>query len=77
VIDGIAYTNPEGKEFFDNLDATMVDNISILKDAAASVYGARGANGVVLVTTKRGKPGKPRINYTGSYGELRTCKDML
>jgi len=68
VIDGIAYTNPEGKEFFDNLDATMVDNISILKDAAASVYGARGANGVVLVTTKRGRPGKPRISYTGSYG---------
>jgi TonB-linked SusC/RagA family outer membrane protein len=74
VIDGIAYTNPEGKEFFDNLDATMVDNISILKDAAASVYGARGANGVVLVTTKKGKPGKPRVNYTGSYGLSEAAK---
>jgi len=68
VIDGIAYNNPEGKEFFDNLDATMVDNISFLKDAAASVYGARGANGVILVTTKKGKPGRPRVSYSGSYG---------
>jgi len=68
VIDGIAYNNPEGKEFFDNLDATMVESISFLKDAAASVYGSRGANGVVLVTTKKGKPGKPKVTYTGSYG---------
>ncbi|HEY0679118.1 MAG TPA: SusC/RagA family TonB-linked outer membrane protein [Chitinophagaceae bacterium] len=68
VIDGVAYNNPEGKEFFDNLDATMVESISFLKDAAASVYGSRGANGVVLVATKRGKPGKPRVSYTGSYG---------
>jgi TonB-linked SusC/RagA family outer membrane protein len=68
VIDGIAYTDPEGKEFFNNLDATMVESISFLKDAAASIYGSRGANGVVLVTTKKGKPGKPRISYTGSYG---------
>ncbi|MES2894030.1 MAG: TonB-dependent receptor [Bacteroidota bacterium] len=64
VIDGIILS----KEDFDNLDATMVDNISFLKDAAASVYGARGANGVVLVSTKRGKSGKPRISYSGSYG---------
>jgi TonB-dependent starch-binding outer membrane protein SusC len=68
VIDGIAYNDPDGKTFFDNLDATMVESISFLKDAAASVYGARGANGVVLVTTKKGRPGKPRISYTGSYG---------
>ena len=68
VIDGIAYNEPEGKNFFDNLDASMVESISFLKDAAASVYGSRGANGVVLVTTKRGKAGKPRISYTGSYG---------
>ncbi|MGB8193211.1 MAG: SusC/RagA family TonB-linked outer membrane protein [Chitinophagaceae bacterium] len=68
VIDGIAYNDPDGKTFFDNLDATMVESISFLKDAAASVYGSRGANGVVLVTTKKGKPGKPRISYTGGYG---------
>lgn len=68
VIDGIAYNDPDGKTFFDNLDATMVESISFLKDAAASIYGSRGANGVVLVTTKRGRPGKPRISYSGSYG---------
>ena len=68
VIDGIAYNDPDGKTFFDNLDATMVESISFLKDAAASIYGSRGANGVVLVTTKKGKPGKPRISYAGSYG---------
>jgi TonB-dependent starch-binding outer membrane protein SusC len=68
VIDGIAYNEPEGKEFFDNMDATMVESISFLKDAAASIYGSRGANGVVLITTKKGRPGKPRVSYTGSYG---------
>lgn len=68
VIDGIAYNDPDGKTFFDNLDATMVESISFLKDAAASIYGSRGANGVVLVTTKKGRPGKPRISYSGSYG---------
>lgn len=68
VIDGIAYNDPDGKVFFDNLDASMIESISFLKDAAASVYGARGANGVVLITTKRGRPGKPRVTYTGSYG---------
>lgn len=68
VIDGIAYDNAVGKEFFDNLDMTMVESISFLKDAAASIYGSRGANGVVLITTKRGKPGKPKVTYSGSYG---------
>lgn len=68
VIDGIAYPIETGKDFFDNLDATMVESITFLKDAAASIYGSRGANGVVLVTTKKGKPGKPKISYTGSYG---------
>ncbi len=64
VIDGIQ----SAMEDFENLDATMVESISILKDAAASIYGARGANGVVLVTTKKGKPGKARISYSLSGG---------
>lgn len=64
VIDGFQMTKAD----FDNLDATMVESISFLKDAAASIYGARGANGVVLVKTRMGKPGKPRISYAGSYG---------
>ncbi|MDO5527123.1 MAG: TonB-dependent receptor [Prevotella sp.] len=57
-----------GEEAFNNLDASMVENISVLKDAAAAVYGARAANGVILVTTKKGKQGKPKISYSGQFG---------
>lgn len=49
----------------DGIDANDVETVSILKDAAATaVYGMKGANGVVLVTTKRGKTGKPVISLT-------------
>ena len=49
VIDGFILDS----EAFNNLDPNSIENISILKDAAAAVYGARAANGVVLVTTKK------------------------
>ena len=53
---------------FDGLDATEVENISILKDgAAAAVYGVRGANGVIVVTTRKGTAGLPKINFLSSY----------
>lgn len=45
-----------------------VESISILKDAAAAAYGARSANGVILVTTRRGATGKTAFGYNGSYG---------
>lgn len=64
VIDGLTMT----KQDFDNLDASLVESISFLKDASAAVYGAAGAKGVVLVTTKKGKPGKAQISYSGYYG---------
>lgn len=48
--------------------AADIDNISVLKDAAsAAIYGVRAANGVILITTKRGTESKPIINYSGSY----------
>lgn len=51
------------------LDAFPIDNITIIKDAAAAaIYGMRGANGVVLVTTKRGEVGKTKINLTQEFG---------
>ena len=51
------------------LDAFPIESITILKDAAATaIYGMRGANGVVLVTTKRGEAGKTRINFTQEVG---------
>lgn len=53
---------------FNNLDVNEVESITVLKDAAASVYGARGAQGAVLVKTKRGKIGRPRISYSGQFG---------
>ena len=54
---------------FSNLDPNEVETISVLKDAAAAaVYGARAANGVILVTTKRGKDGKPSVKLDTYYG---------
>ncbi len=53
---------------FNNLDPSEVESISILKDASAAIYGAQGAYGVVLVKTKRGQIGAPKISYTGQIG---------
>ena len=58
-----------------------IDQIDVLKDAAATaLYGVRAANGVIVVTTKRGKPGPPSVNYTGSLTYTRrpryTDKDV-
>ena len=53
----------------DRLSATDIETVSILKDAASSsIYGARAANGVILVTTKQGKIGKPTITYDVTMG---------
>ncbi|MFO7658559.1 MAG: SusC/RagA family TonB-linked outer membrane protein [Bacteroidales bacterium] len=75
VIDGII----RDKGAFDLLDPSEVEGISILKDASAAVYGAAAAGGVVLVTTKKGKEGKIKINYTSSYGitEAINTTEML
>ena len=56
------------QEEFDVLDPAQIESISVLKDASAAVYGSKGANGVVLVKTKRGREGKLTINYSGSVG---------
>ncbi|WP_115888530.1 SusC/RagA family TonB-linked outer membrane protein [Flavobacterium cutihirudinis] len=45
-----------------------IESVTVLKDASAAIYGVRSANGVILVTTKRGKVGKPTIKIDGSYG---------
>ena len=68
VIDGYSYPLNEGREAFNNLDANMIESVSVLKDASAAVYGSRAGNGVVLVTTKRGQIGKPKISYSGQFG---------
>ncbi len=64
VIDGIPRTMSD----FQRLNPSDIDDISVLKDASAAIYGVRGASGVVLVTTKKGsKDGKAKITYNGSY----------
>ena len=77
VIDGYIYPNDVkvgnvyqnlGAEAFNNIDPSMIENISVLKDASAAVYGSRAANGVILVTTKKGKQGAPVVSYSGTIG---------
>ena len=53
---------------FNLLDQSEVESISVLKDASAAIYGARGGQGVILVTTRRGKIGAPQLSYSGSVG---------
>src|SRR5690606_8089798 len=65
VIDGI----PRSAADFNNLNAADIESVSILKDASASVYGFRAANGVVLVTTKKGsRTQRPQLRIDGYYG---------
>lgn len=65
IVDGVETT----VQALNAIDANEIDNVSVLKDASSTaVYGVRGANGVVIVTTKRGKTGKPRLNFTYNHG---------
>ncbi|SMG12305.1 SusC/RagA family TonB-linked outer membrane protein [Sphingobacterium psychroaquaticum] len=74
VIDGVA--NRGGIE---RLNPSDIESITVLKDASAAIYGAQAANGVILVTTKRGNGTKPIITYEGNFGlseNTRTPKLM-
>lgn len=63
VVDGMMVSN------ISFLAPTDIASMEILKDASATaIYGSRGANGVILITTKKGKPGKPVVNFTTSEG---------
>lgn len=86
LVDGIERT-------MSDIDPTEVESISVLKDASATaVYGVKGANGVILITSKRGSTGKPQLNisanttvktlsriptYLGSYDALRLKNDAI
>lgn len=66
VIDGMQYSDMSA---FNNLAASDVESISVLKDASASaIYGARGANGVIVVTTRKGKVDEFKVEYNAYYG---------
>ena len=75
VIDGVV----RGAGDFNNLSPNEIDDITVLKDAAsAAIYGSRSAGGVILVTTKKGKTGKPTVNYSYSYSvDTRTKNSDL
>lgn len=64
VLDGIPYSGN-----LNDINPSDIVNINILKDASATaIYGSRGANGVILITTRRGQQGKARLSYNGYYG---------
>ena len=85
VIDGMpvdsknamSWTSSPTQNGMAGLNPSDIESIEILKDASAtSIYGARGANGVVMVTTKRGKAGKDIINFEAYYGIQKQAKGI-
>jgi len=64
VVDGV----PGQIGGLERLDPNDIESVSVLKDGTAAIYGSRAANGVILITTKRGKLGKPTITYSFSQG---------
>ncbi len=75
VVDGVPYVGG-----LNDINQSDVESINVLKDASsAAIYGARGANGVIIITTKKGKKGKPRFSYDGSYGwkEIYNVPDLM
>lgn len=71
IIDGVPSFN-QG-----NLNPGDIESLQVLKDASsASIYGARAANGVIIITTKKGKVGKPRIQYSTYYGWQNAANDV-
>jgi len=75
VIDGVPT-----KSSMSELNPDEIESLTVLKDASsAAIYGARGANGVILITTKRGAAGKPKIAFSARYGTSKFSKyyDML
>jgi len=62
IIDGVE------RSLMGRLNPDEIESVSVLKDASAAIYGARAANGVILITTKKGSKGKPVFNFTYNYG---------
>ncbi|WP_163400086.1 SusC/RagA family TonB-linked outer membrane protein [Flavobacterium fluviatile] len=71
VIDGFPLENPDNNM----INPAEIESIDVLKDASAtSIYGSRGANGVIVITTKRGKVGAPTVTYNQFYGISQVIK---
>ncbi len=79
VIDGVIVNagDSENTNPLNALNPNDIESIDILKDAASTaIYGTRAANGVVLITTKRGSEGAPRFNYSGYYGIQESTSEV-
>lgn len=75
VLDGIPYSGS-----LSDLDPDIIENLSVLKDASsAAIYGSRGANGVILIQTRKGKKGAAHVNYKGtvSFANPQQRLDMM
>ncbi len=75
--EGNVVGNGQNVSSISDINPNDIESIEILKDAsAASIYGARAANGVILITTKRGKVGKPSINFNAYYGVQKIARPI-
>ena len=73
VVDGMIIQNGG----IENINPSDIESIDVLKDASATaIYGSRGSNGVVLITTKSGRKGKTTVTYDGSYGIQSQIKKL-
>lgn len=68
VVDGVPGRSLE------RIDPNTIESMSVMKDASAAIYGAQAANGVILITTKRGSQGKPTIDFSINYGFSRPAR---
>jgi len=74
VIDGVQMESTNALSLISPQD---IQSIDVLKDAAATaIYGSRGGNGVIVVTTKSGRPGKPKVNFNGFMGWKELAKEL-
>ncbi len=70
VIDGVP------RDYLGRLNPNDIESITVLKDASAAIYGARAANGVILVTTKKGKEGTPVFNFSYNQGFSQPTRNV-
>ncbi len=75
---GAHFNNPyAGSSPLNDINPQDIESISVLKDAdATAIYGSRGANGVIIITTKRGKPGKQNLNVTVNTGPTEAARNV-
>ena len=72
VVDGQIWDNGG----YDSINPNDIESLSVLKDASAAIYGSRASNGVVLITTKKGVAGTPKITYNFYYGNQSVAKKV-